>query len=118
MRAGPKFGIMRRVEEHRRLVEEEKRKGEDARDENQRLERNLHEAGEQERLPALVDRLGREVPLDLALIAAEVGERQECPADESRPDRVFLLEIEPEIDGVKLPDRPGDVKRAGDAHAV
>jgi hypothetical protein len=48
------------------------------------------------------------------LIAAEIGEHQEQPADESRPERVGLFQIEGRIDGGEFSGRAREMERIGE----
>ena len=110
-----------RVEEQRRrheLVEDEDH-GPD--EEDDELHRDLEDAVGQEPLAAFGDRPSGQIALDLRLVRPEIGQGDEAPADEARPEVVAVLPVEGEIDDVQLPElsghvdgvREGDVGRAG-----
>ena len=106
------------VEQHRRLVEHVEQEHEDADHQDEHLQRDLHERAHQERVARLVQRLRGEVALHLALVAPEVRQVQEQPADEARPERVGLLRIEVEVDGVEPAGGARHVQRLPDADVV
>jgi hypothetical protein len=110
--------LVGRVEEHRRLHEQVVREDQDAREEDQRLQRDLEERAHQQRTAALVDRLRGEIALDLALVATEVGEHQEEARDGARPDGVLLREVEREVERPEPAGRAGDVQRLAERHVV
>ena len=107
-----------RVEEHRTAVEQEEREHEHAREQDEELQRDLRERADDQRVPALGERLRREIPLHLALVAAEIRERQEEAAEQARPERVRLVQIEPEVDGLETSHRTRDVQRRSRADAL
>ena len=72
---------------------------EHADEQHKHLERNLDERAHQQRVTRLPQRLGGEVTLDLALVAAEVRQVQEQAAEEAGPERIGLPRVEMEIDG-------------------
>ena len=78
---------------------------------DQELERDLDERAHEQRLARFVDRFRRQIPLDLALVAAEVRQHQEQPADHPGPERVRLARIEAEIDRLQAPGRSRQAQR-------
>ncbi len=87
-------GELSPVPQQRRRVEVEEDEHEDPGEQDEELHRDLEEGVEEERQPALGEGPAREVALDLALVAPEVGHRQEHPADEPAPERVGPGEVE------------------------
>ena len=63
-------------------------------------------------------RLRRQVPLHLTLIAAEVRQHQEQPADHPRPEGVRLTQVELEVDGLEPSGRAGEMERLTEADVV
>jgi hypothetical protein len=77
---------------------------------DEELHGNLEQSIEQQAQATVADRTSRQVSLNLRLIGAEVGHRQEETAGEARPEGVAVVEVEGEIDRVHLPHRPCDAK--------
>ena len=113
-----RLGKRHRIEEHGRpfeLVEdEEERPGE----QDHELHRQLGEGVEDEREAALAKRTPGEIALHLALVAAEVGEHQEEPAEEPRPDGVGLARVGVEGQGLQPAGGAGDPERLAEAHLL
>ena len=103
------------VEQHRRRLEEVEDEHEHAARQDQQLQRDLHERAHQQRVPRLVHRLRRQVALHLALIAAEIRQHQEQPADHARPERVGLAQVEREVDRLQPAGGAGQVQRLAEA---
>ena len=91
----------------RELVEDEDHRAEE---EDEELHRHLDHPVEEQAEPALRDRLARQVALHLRLVGAEVGEREEAAAEESRPEVVLVRDVEGEVDGVQAPELARDVR--------
>ena len=114
---GPLHGpVVHRVEEHRRPHEQVVREHQHAGQQNQRLEGDLHVGAHEERLAPRIYRLRGEVALDLALVAAEIRQHQEQPADEPGPERVGVVRIEAEVDRREASRCAGDVQRLAQRH--
>ena len=96
------------VEQHRGLIEQVEHEDEHSGQEHDRLQRDLDERAHQERVPAFVFGLCREVSLHLALVATEIRQHQEQTAQQSGPERVGLSDVEREIDGLQPPRRARD----------
>jgi hypothetical protein len=116
--AGLDRGQVHVVEEHRRLREQVEHEHQDARQQDERLERHLDEGAEQQRTAPLILRLRRQVALNLALVAAKVGEHQEDASDDSRPERVVGRQVEREIDRPQPASRSRDAQRIAERDVV
>ena len=110
--------LMRLVEEHRRLGEEVEAEHQHAHHQDEHLQRDLGERAHQQRVPPGVDRLRRQIALHLALVAAEVAEHQEQPAQQAGPEGVRLVEVEREVDGLQPAGGAGDVQHRLQPHVV
>jgi hypothetical protein len=66
-------------------------------------------------MPRLVDRLGGEVTLHLALVAAEVRQAEEQPANQSRPQGVGLAQVEPGINRLQPSGCTSELQRLAEA---
>ena len=115
MRARGHLRIVRAVEQHRRRLEQVEDEHEHAARQNQQLQRNLDVGAHHQRVPRLVDRLRSQVALDLALIAAEVPQHQEQAAQNARPERVLLAQVEAEIERVQPAGGARQVQRLSEA---
>ncbi len=122
MRSGRDTRVVRAVEEHRRRLEQVEDEDEDADRQDEQLQRDLDEGAHHQRATRFVFRFRRQITLHLALVAAEIREHQEQPADHARPERVGFAQIEFEVHRMQPPGRAGEVHRlseadvAGDAH--
>ena len=97
-------------------MKEVENEDEHAGQQDERLQRDLDEGAHHQRVAALLDRLRRQVALHLALVAAEIRQHQEQPAQQPGPEGVGLRPVEAEVDGSQAPRGAGHVQRIADTH--
>src|SRR5580692_10802554 len=96
------------MEQKGRALKHEEHKYNRPKEQNEKLDRNLRHGVKQQAEPALTDRFAREISLHLALIAAEIGQREEHAADETAPQVVAIVPVEAEIHGIEPSRSPGN----------
>ena len=85
-----------------RLIEQEEDEYHGADIQNQELHGHFRHGVEQEAEAALANRFPGQIALHLALVGAEIGEREERPADHAAPQVVTILPVEVRHHGVEL----------------
>ncbi len=86
-------------------------------EQDEKLHRHLEERVEQQREAALLQAAPREIPLHLALVAAEVGQHQEEAPHESAPERVGRREAGRRIDDRETPGGASEGQGVAEADA-
>ena len=81
---------------------------------DQKLHRDLQERIQHKTHAALCERPPREIALHLALIASEVGERQEKASQHPREQRVGIFQIHGKIDAVPFAFKAGEMHGVAD----
>ena len=104
------------VEQQRRLLKEVEDEDEHAGQQDERLQRDLDEGAHHQRVAPFLHGLRGQVALHLALVAAEIRQHQEQPAEQPGPEGVGLRPVEAEVDGSQAPRGAGHVQRIADAH--
>src|SRR5687767_6804785 len=105
--------VSRLVEKERWLLELIEKKNHRAEQQDEELHRHLHDGVKDQADAARAERTARQIPLHLRLIGAEIGERKEKAAQNSRPDGVTRVRIERKVYRLKLSHLTGDRKRIG-----
>ncbi len=66
----------------------------------------------------MCDRFAGQVTLHLGLIAPEISQRQEHPADQAAPEVVLIVRVEMRVYHIQLSGRPGQAYRVDEGDAL